>query len=245
MTSGCELPTFPDGRSQLQAQLDHLSRERFRDPQAGKEVPGIESRLRAIDDELRERNAEVAHLTLKAPIDGYVIPPDNIPAPPASEEVDRLPTMTGSPLEKRNIGALLKRDMLFCQIGDPTKMQAKLVIDQSDADLVAKGQPVSIKIDELPGDRFKSEIVKISQQKMKAGSKQLSHKTGGELQTKTDASGAETTLTPSYEALADLDDDDHLLRVGLRGRGKISATRWMSLGTRALRAFNQTFHFKL
>jgi hypothetical protein len=74
----------------------------------------------------------------------------------------------------------------------------------------------------------------------------LSHKTGGDLQTKTDpTTGVEKPLTPSFEALAPLDNDEGLFRVGLRGGAKVTANRWLSLGDRVWRWFGQTFHFKM
>ena len=38
---------------------------------------------------------------------------------------------------------------------------------------------------------------------------------------------------------------DELLRVGLRGGAKVSATHWISLGGRVWRWFGQTFHFRM
>ncbi len=112
-------------------------------------------------------------------------------------------------------------------------MQAALVIDQADIEFVAVGRPVTINIDELPGDRFSSKITEISKLDLKYSPRELSHKTGGELDTKTDAAGQERPMNTSYQALAPLDDDEEILRVGLRGRGKISASHWISLGGRA------------
>ncbi len=231
-------------RDELRAQLESLRRERHSDPQAGLEVPHVQESLKAVEDQLVDKATELAHLELKAPIDGYVIPPKNMPAPPP-EEGDRLPSWSGSPLEPKNLGAYLKPGVPFCQIGDPKKMQAALVIDQADIDLVDIGQPVVVKLDELPGDTYKSEITEISKVELKVSPREMSHRTGGDLQTKTDQQGVERPLTPSYQAVAPLDDNDGLLVVGLRGRGKTSAKQWLSLGSRAWRWFGQTFHFKL
>ena len=85
-------------------------------------------------------------------------------------------------------------------------MQAALVIDQADVDLIAKGGKTVIKLDELPGDVFYSDIASISQIPLTAAPRELSHKSGGDLQTKTDASGVERPENTSYEALAPIDD---------------------------------------
>jgi putative peptide zinc metalloprotease protein len=237
--------------AQLESQLSGLQRERFSDPQAGSDIPHIQESLDAIKDELAKKQRDLDHLELHAPIDGFVIPPIPVPEP-QSDDKERLPTWWGTPLEKRNVGAFLKLNVPFCQIGDPQKMQAALVIDQSDVDMVAArngeepGSKVVVKLDELPGDTFTSEITEISKLDLKFSPRELSHKSGGDLQTKTDpTTGAERPLTPSYQAVAPLDDDNQLLVVGLRGRAKVSATRWVSLGGRVWRWFGQTFHFKL
>jgi putative peptide zinc metalloprotease protein len=234
-------------RDQLQSQLDSLMRERFRDTQAGAEVPHVQDSLDAIDEQLTKKQTDLAHLRLVAPVDGWIIPTPELPAPPAEEDNQqaKLPTWSGSPMEAKNLGATLKQGSPFCQIGNPQQMQAALVIDQSDVDLIAKGGKAVIKLDELPGDVFYSNIASISQIPLTAAPRELSHKSGGDLQTKTDASGVERPENTSYEALAPIDDPDQLLVVGLRGRAKISSAHWISLGTRAWRAFSQTFHFKL
>ncbi len=238
-------------KKQYEAQLESLMRERFSQKEAGLEMPHIRESLTAVDDQLKEKQSDLDHLELRAPIDGYVIPPPPVPEPPEREMSDRLPSWWGSPLDPKNLGAFLKPGVTFCQIGDPRKMQAALVIDQSDVDLVASkteqhnGSWVTIKLDEMPGDTFSSQVVDISRMDLKQSPRELSHKYGGDLQTKTDAAGVERPLNASYQAVAPIANDEQLLVVGLRGRGKISADHWLSLGARAWRWFGQTFHFKL
>jgi putative peptide zinc metalloprotease protein len=103
-----------------------------------------------------------------------------------------------------------------------------------------------VKLDELPGDTFTTDVIEISRKDMSVSPREMSHKTGGELQTKTDpTTGVERPLSASYQAVAPLDDEDQVLMVGLRGRAKVSSTRWISLGGRVWRWFGQTFHFRM
>ena len=187
-------------RDQLQSQLDSLSRERYRDPQANQEVPRVQESLDAVTDQLREREEDIKHLELHASQAGYVIPPVSTPAP--QPDSDRLGNWSDTPLEPHNIGATFKQGVPFCQIGDPKKMQAALVIDQADIEFVAVGRPVTInRADELPGDRFSSKITEISKLDLKYSPRGLSHKTGGDLDTKTDANGQERPMNTSYQVL--------------------------------------------
>jgi putative peptide zinc metalloprotease protein len=238
-------------RDQYAAQLTSLERERHKSPEAGNEIPHVEASLRAATEELQAKQRDLARLELRAPIDGWVIPPTPIPEH-ESDDNERLPNWHGTPLETRNLGAQLKPGVPFCQVGDPTKMQANLIIDQADVDLVAvrhgeeKGSKVVIKLDEMPFDTFTSDVTGIAPKELSNTPREMSHKTGGELQTKTDAiTGVEKPLNPSYEATAPLDDPTKVIVVGLRGRGKVSSTHWLSLGERAWRWFGQTFHFRL
>ncbi len=236
---------------QLDAELTSLRRQSPGDSQATGETANKEELLDSYFKQLQQKKRELDELVLTAPIDGFVIPPIPLPEPQADDS-ERLPSWWGTPLEKRNLGAYLKAGVPFCQIGDPKKMQANMIIDQADIELVAAktdespGSHVVIKLDELPSDTFTSEVIGISKKDMKNTPRELSHKSGGDLQTKTDpTTGTERPLNPSYEAMAALDNDEGLLRVGLRGGAKVSATRWISLGGRVWRWFGQTFHFRM
>jgi len=246
-----QLADLTTKRDHYAAQLDSLDRERHKNPEAASEIPSVEDSLRAVTEQLQAKRRDEERLELRAPIDGWVIPPTPV-AEHETDDNERLPNWHGTPLEKRNLGAYLKAGVPFCQIGDPTKMQANLVVDQADVDLVAvrrgdePGSKVVIKLDELPFDTFTSDVTAIAPKDLSTTPRELSHKTGGELQTKTDTTtGVEKPLNPSYEATAPLDDETKVLVVGLRGRGKVSSTHWLSLGERVWRWFGQTFHFRL
>ncbi len=211
-------------RAQFEAQLDSLRRERFGGSQASLEVPHVRDSLVAVEQQLREKQADVKHLQLVAPIDGVVIPSANVPEP-HDEDNERLPNWSGSPMDQKNVGAFFKGGVPFCQIGDLRRLQAALVIDQSDIDLVTagtkdSGSPVAVNVDELPSTNFATYIAEIAKIDLKNTPQGFSHKTGGELQTRTDASGVEHPLSASYQAIAPLDDTSGMLVVGLRGAAK-------------------------
>ncbi len=184
-----------------------------------------------------------ARLTLTAPIAGTVLPPSDVPEQPSTE--GELTPWWGNPFEPQNLGCLMTEQNMFCQIGDPRRMHALLVVEQSDVPFLAVGQTVDVKLDALPGHTWRSEIQEISSADVKISPRHLSNKSGGELATKTDPSGVERPLTTSYHVLVyPLDDADGELLIGMRGRAKIY-TRWQPVGRRLWRWFSQTFHFKL
>jgi hypothetical protein len=133
---------------------------------------------------------------------------------------------------------------VFCLVGDPTKFEAVLIVDQNDIEMIDKGNQVVIQLDHLPGVRFEGTIGELSRADIKALSRRVSQKYGGESATKTDEGGVERPLTPAYQALVALNDADGDLIQGLRGRARIDAT-WMTLWQRAKRLWLHTFNFKL
>jgi putative peptide zinc metalloprotease protein len=223
--------------------LDNLRRQGYSDPRAVSEIPPVKEALQSALDQLDKKQEDLNRLCLKAPIAGTVLPP------PLTQRRDdpegHLPTWSGTPLEKENLGAFLQEGALFCQIGDPRKLEAIVVIDQADRNLIRKGQRVEIKIDELPHDTFSSHVAEIAESELKVSPQRLSSKSGGELATKTDPnSGVERPMSTSYQARVPLDDPSGLMRLGLRGTARIH-TDWLPLGARFWRFVTHTFNFKL
>jgi len=233
-------------RDKYQTKLKSLRRLRLYDEQAALEIPQIEEELKTFQAQLEQKEADLARLLLVAPVAGIVLPP---PHRPRREDPDgRLSSWSGTPLDPKNQGCFLQEGDLFCQVGEPERMEAVLVIDQGDIELVRKrfdrGDPVhvDIKLNELPYRTLRSTIADIGPGEMKISSQRLSTKTGGELATKTDASGLERPQSTSYQANVPLDDAEGILRLGLRGRAKIH-TDPQTLARRLWRLISQTINF--
>jgi putative peptide zinc metalloprotease protein len=225
--------------------LTNLRQQRYRDPKAGDEIPAVAEALQSVQDQLKNRQRDLERMTLKAPDNagGVVLPPP--PVPRREDPEGNLPMWAGTPLELESKGAHLQPGTLFCQIGDPTKMEAILVIPQADIDFVAVDQKVDIKLDELPHDTLRSQIAEIAQMDLRIASQRMSNRTGGPLATKTDTkTGIERPLEASFQARVPIDDQEQLLRVGLRGQAKVHA-KWMALGPRLWLWVTHTFNFRM
>jgi putative peptide zinc metalloprotease protein len=208
------------------------------------EISSVEKTLASTEEQLRLREDNLAKLRLTAPIDGVVLPP---PFTPKREKPElQLATWSGTPLEPENVGAYLEERALFCQIGDPKKLEAVMVIDQGDRNMVDLDQKVDLKINGLPGKTFYGhKFTDISEKELEEAPKRLASKHGGELPTKTDPlTGAEQPQSTSYQANVAIDDDTGQLRLGLCGTARIY-TRWLSGGERFWRLLSHTFNFKL
>jgi putative peptide zinc metalloprotease protein len=225
-------------------ELENLGRQASDDRRAMAEISSVEKTLVSTEEQLRLREDDQKRLRLTAPIDGVVLPPSFTPKREDPEL--QLAAWSGTPLEPENVGAYLEERALFCQIGDPKKLEAVMVIDQGDRNMVDLSQKVDLKIDGLPGKTYYNcEITGIAEKELEEAPKRLASKNGGELPTKTDPlTGIERPQSTSYQANVPIDDDTGQLRLGLRGTARIY-TRWLSGGERFWRFLSHTFNFKL
>ncbi len=208
---------------------------------AARRLPEIEKRIDALKQQLAEKKRDQKRLTLEAHTNGIVMPPPEVPARPDRDPRD-LSSWKGSPLEANNLGAYLA-GALFCQIGDPTRWEAMLYIDQDEVPFVHEKQSVAIKLDEFPYKTFYTTISEMGPEVVDTP-RQLSSKSGGEFMSKTDEGGKERPLSKSFRASAPIEDKEAKLVQGLRGTAKVYAN-WQSLGTRLWRYLIRTFNFKL
>ena len=230
-------------RDQLEVELRILNRERFVDlSKATDQLAVIKKSLEGVKEQLQKMELDRARLTLVATTNGTVIAaPSEMPRPHQDLQLD---SWTGSTMDPKNLGATLPSGRLFCQIGDPKKMDAAMVVEQGEMDFLEKGQVVEIKLDVLPGATFETKIERLSYEKLLYAPKRLSNKAQGEIETVTDETGAEKPINTLYQAEAEIIDDTGVVRPGMIGRAKIHAG-YQTLGQRFWRFLTQTFNFKL
>ncbi|HVX64121.1 MAG TPA: hemolysin D [Pirellulales bacterium] len=230
-------------RDQNDTQLESLRRQMVHDPQgASLQIQPLEATLAALNKQINDKRIDLERLTLVSPASGTVLPPPELPT--RQNQDKQLPHWSGTPLDPENHDAYLEQGVLFCLVGDPHKMEALLVVDQEDIEYLKKGQLVDVKLDQLPAETLHGEIVEIAAEPLSVSPRHLSNKAGGELATKTDDSGVERPLNTSYQVRVPIDDPENLLRIGLRGRGRIHS-RPQTLGHRLWRYITQTFNFRL
>lgn len=229
---------------QYEAEAVALRNLAISDPRALLRRQEVMETLKGVQEQLAKQREELARLQLTARTAGTILPPPEVPEPP--QDSDELPMWRGTPLDARNLGCTLKEGDMLCQIGDPNKMQAVLVVDQSEIEFVREGQSVEVMLDALPRHFLQGQIAEggIARTRLKRSSKVLSNKTGGELATKTNERGEEIPLSTSYQVKVPLTDPEARLFINLSGRAKISAGR-RTLGQIAWRYLAQTFNFKL
>jgi putative peptide zinc metalloprotease protein len=230
-------------RDQKEIELESL-RSALYDESADKAVLQLEpvkALLDSIKEQLTEKKTDLRRLTLTSPVAGIVLPPPEDKKPTNDKQ---LPSWTGTPLEERNRQAYLQEGTFFCQIGDPKRMEAQLVVEQAEVEDVKIGQIVDLKLDELPFDNLRGEVVEVANEPLRVAPRHLDNKNGGELATKTDEAGVNRPQTTSYQVRVPLDDPKGLLRIGYKGRARIHVAP-KPLGRRLWRLVTQTFNFRL
>ena len=197
--------------------------------------------LQSVETNLEQLILDADRLRIFAPEAGVVMAAPRVPESPDDDR--RLPTWSGSPLDRENLGTVLLPSTKLCLIGDPENLEAHMVIDQNDIALVQKGQEVDIMLDQSADHVYTSQIEEKSAENLKETPRRLSGLHGGKIPSQMDQTGTDRPLKPYYEAVAALPDDG-ILRVGLVGQARIK-TAPRTLGQRLWRYVTRTFNFEL
>ncbi len=174
---------------------------------------------------------------------GVIIPVASKQMPKQADDELQLPGWTGNPFDEKNQSAFFSESDPLCLVGDPRHMEAILVVDQSDIDLVKVEHEVDIKIDSARLETFSGRVRQISEMEMKSTPESLASQTGGSLDTEMDASGKLRPISTSYQARVPLENVEVPLRAGYRGQAKIYVG-WKSWGWRVMRFLIRTFRFE-
>jgi putative peptide zinc metalloprotease protein len=140
--------------------VEHLEKLRGIDREANDQLPTAVAALADSQRRLDERRSEAARLTLTAPSDGCIIAAPR--TAPADETENRLPTWSGRLLDAKSDGAHVEPGTLVCLVGDPSRMTAVLLVNDTDVKRLAPGQPVRLRIEQLPGQIIKGQVVEIA-----------------------------------------------------------------------------------
>lgn len=145
----------------------------------------------------------------------------------------------------RGNGQWLKPGNPFCQVANPSKLEAHLILDQSDVDLIHENSRAWIKIYGNSETTYRSRVGEVARRNRDDVPPELSNLAGGEIATKPDQqTGQAKPLSAVYEVTIPLDNPQLKLQPGLRGFAKIDGGH-SSLGWWLWRLITKTFHFNL
>jgi putative peptide zinc metalloprotease protein len=180
-----------------------------------------------LEPPLEKITEQIGKLTLRAPRDGMVI---GLPHP-------------------ETIGTYLKpgEGKPVCEIADPKRLKAVMLLDQGDVDLVkdAKQPKAWVKVYGTGERLIISRVEQVARRNLEDLPPELSNQAGGEIAAKPNQhTGEIEPLSAVYEVSILVDNSDLSLQPGLRGAARIDAGH-ASFGWWLWRLLAKTFHFTL
>ena len=151
----------------------------------GAQIPAAKAALADLEERLEQLERDAARLTIVAPAAGTVLPPPNRAAQAAA--ADKLGTLVAARRWSRESGQLSRNRHAVCLVGDPSRFEAVLHVEQSDIELVQAGQRVRIVLDHLPGEIFWGDVAEIAKLDLKVMPRELA--AAGDLPARTDQRG--------------------------------------------------------
>ncbi len=182
----------------------------------------------ALEPAIAKIEDQKAKLTLIAPMDGQAM---GVPG-------------------KEVRGQYLKPGKPFFAIANPRKLEAHMILDQTDIDLVKASDEQNkatawVKVYGTSETTWKSYVSEVARRNREEIPDELSSTLGGEIATKRDEkTGGAKPLTAVYEVIIPIDNPDLLLQPGLRGFAKIDGGH-STLAWWLWRLVTKTFHFTL
>lgn len=158
------------------------------------------AQIHSVQRQIEVKQQQLAQLSVIATRDGVLFAPPNIPVQPNEET--QLPAWSDTPLDPQNFGAYLEANTLLGMIGQPDQMEAILIIDQSDIQLVQPGQKVVALLNQDRTRYLDAQISRVAQDELLNVPRELSQTNHGPIAVKPTASGAEQPLLKCYEAYA-------------------------------------------
>jgi putative peptide zinc metalloprotease protein len=178
---------------------------------------------------------QIQKLSLTANRDGRVVSSPNVDS-------------AGRPikLHQESVGTWLRPGKPFCEVGDPQRLEAHLIVDQSDILLITTKSTAWVKIYGSAERTYKSRVSEIAKRNREEVPTELSNMGGGEVASTPDpkTGAAKPTGTHVYEVIIPIDNSDLKLQPGLRGAAKLDGGRY-TLGWWLVRWWNKMFTFRI
>jgi hypothetical protein len=184
-----------------------------------------------------------ANLVLRSPIDGIIFRPPPKEDSKAAKAQEQLPTWSGDPFAPSNQDIYFGDGDLLCMVAPKDIMEAVLIVDQHDRDLLQMGDEVSIMLESARLESLKGKVIGFSASEIKEVPPQLAIPVGGSLDTKTDENGKTVPISTSYQVRVEITSENVPARPGYRGESKVHLA-WRSAGWRLYRYCVKTFNFE-
>ena len=146
---------------------------------------------------------------------------------------------------KETVGQWIKPGKPFCEIGDPHRLEAHLIVDQADINLISADRVAWLKIYGRAETTYKSRVSEIAKRNSDEIPTELSNMAQGEVASKPDPkTGVAKPLTAVYEVIIPIDNPELKLEPGLRGFAKIDGGTY-TIAWWLKRWWNKLFNFQI
>jgi len=236
--------------AELENQQRMLRLSRYESTEGSEQLRNLRQERITIEQRLAELNKIQSEMVFVAPQSGTVIAQWQHRTPQI--DPDQLQTWDGWALHVENVSSQLQRGQPICKIGDLSRPEAKLVIDQGDIQFVSIGQRVQLMLDSGSGPLIESKIASIAESDAEQITTQVAQQFGGTIETRTDKQslseeiadpGSARPASAIYEASVPLPPSQPL-EDGLRGIARIEIGQ-RTLASRLYRFLQKTFRIDL
>ncbi len=198
---------------QLEVRLDGLKKRRLTSREAGLQIPVIERSLSEAKKEQELREGLADQLVLSAPHAGRVFAVGKRAESTAGEREPGY--WFGTPLDPANAGAWLEEGTKVCVIGNPKTREAVLFVSQQNIELIRKGQPVHLLLDDHAQREVRGRVSELAASPSREIPDEL-HR-GGRIEGRV----LDLEYTPFYEVRVMLEPTASPLPVRLTGRARV------------------------
>ncbi len=215
--------------------LKNLEARRGSDPATRFQLPAAPFALQSAQERLKRNDREYQRLRLTSPADGIVLAPPNVPAVPSGDTVPEC--WTGTPLDPQNRNAFLEERTLFCYVGNPSELEATLIVEQNSIDFLEVGQSVELQFQSAPGATRMGQVTEVARTDAASMPREIA---AAGLTPADPESGELRPDDVSYEVRVKLDETNAPVALYSPGRARVSCD-WRSAAWRAARHIRQTF----
>lgn len=212
--------------------LETLESRRNSDPEAEPAIPTAKKAVADAKQRLAKRVEDRDRLVLTSPVAGTVIPAPEL-------EADEQRNWDGHPLEERNRRAFLEKGTVLCLVGDPSALEAVLVVDQSNVEFVEVDQRVYLRFEEMPSAGVEGTVVELAAIDLDVIPPQLRQHVDVPVVME---DGRPRPLSTSYLARVKFAEDAPRVPIGATGRAAIEVAP-RSIAQRFVRFVRRTFKF--
>ena len=220
---------------QQRLHVEQLELRRHDVPALGDQLPAAQKALADLQEQRNQKQRELGRLQLIAPIAGVVIPP---PARPEHQGQGELVEFAGTPLDPENLGCRLEAGALFCQVGEPDRLEALVIAGEADVERLRPGQRVRLSLNMTPGEILTGRVEDVA--RINASELPPELIAADLLLVRHGADGRLRPLGNYYQAVVALDDSPDLLLTNPIGWAKIRVDP-QPLGLHLYRTLRSTF----